>query len=62
MCSIFNMLYTAKNVKAATSLLTSCDNLLRQADIRMRLHGKLTTSLLQVVNRLVASCYLKQTF
>ena len=65
LCSIFNMLYTAKTAKFATSLSTCCNNLLRQADIRMRLHGKrqlLTTSLLQVVNRLVASCCLKQTF
>ena len=55
--------YTAKNVQVATSLLTSCDNLSQQADLRMRSHGLrqlvhdslFTTSLLQVVNRLVAS-------
>ena len=40
-------------------LLTSCNNLLQQADIRMRSHGLrqlVTTSLLQVFKRLVASC------
>ena len=31
--------YTAKNAQFATSLLTSCNNLLQQADIRMRSHG-----------------------
>ena len=31
--------YTAKNVQVATSLLTSCDNLSQQADLRMRSHG-----------------------
>ena len=31
--------YTAKNVQVATGLLTSCNNLLQQADIRMRSHG-----------------------
>ena len=42
---------TAKN-KLITSLLTSCNNLLQQADIRMRLHG-----LRQLVdNKSVASC------
>ena len=53
----FNRINTAKNAQVATSLLTSCNNLLQQADIRMRSHGLpqlVTTSLLQVVNRLVA--------
>ena len=52
------MHYTAKSAQVATGLLTSCNNLLQQADIRMRSHGLrqlVTTSLLQVVNRLVAS-------
>ena len=31
--------YTAKNEQVVTSLLTSCNNLLQQADIRMRSHG-----------------------
>ena len=31
--------YTAKNAPVATSLLTSCNNLSQQADIRMRSHG-----------------------
>ena len=31
--------YTAKNAQVATSLLTTCNNLLQQADIRMRSHG-----------------------
>ena len=47
----------------ATSLLTSCNSLLQQADIRMRSHGLrrlVTTSLLQVVNRLVASWWFQQ--
>ena len=51
--------YTAKNAQVVTRLLTSCHNLLQQADMRMRSHGLrqlVTTSLLQVVNRLVASC------
>ena len=37
-----------KNALVATSLLTSCNNLLQQADIRMRSHGLrqlLTTSM-----------------
>ena len=49
---------TAKNAQVITSLLTSCNKLLQQAGIRMRSHGLRqlgTTSLLQVVNRLVAS-------
>ena len=48
---------TAKNEQVVTSLLTSCKNLL-QADIRIRMacDSLLTTSLLQVVKRLVASC------
>ena len=53
-------IYTAKSAQVVTSLdlLTSCNNLLQQVDIRMRSHGLrqlVTTSLLQVVNRLVAS-------
>ena len=51
--------YKAKNAQVAINLLTSCNNLLQQADIRMRSHGLrqlVITSLLQVVNRLVASC------
>ena len=44
--------YTAKNAKVATGLLTSCSNLLQQADIRMRSHG-----LRQLVDdKSVASC------
>ena len=49
----------SKNAQVTTSLLTSCNNVLQQADIRMRSHGLrqlVTTSLLHVVNRLVASC------
>ena len=49
--------YTAKNVQVLR-LLTSWNNLLQQADIRIHLHGLqqlVTTSLLQVVNKLVAS-------
>ena len=38
--------------KVATSLLTSCNNLLQQADIRMDAFAWLATA----VNRLVASC------
>ena len=52
------MAYTAKNAQVVTSLLTSRNNLIQQADIRMRSHGLrqlVTTSLLQVVNRLVGS-------
>ena len=30
---------TAKNAQVATSVLTSCNNMLQHADIRMRLHG-----------------------
>ena len=54
---------TAKNAQVLTSLLTSCNNLLQQADIRMGLHGLrrlVTTNLLQVVNRLVASWLFQQ--
>ena len=50
--------YAAKNAKVVTSLLTSSFNLSQQDDIRMRSHGLrhlVTTSLLQVVNRRVAS-------
>ena len=44
--------YAAKNAPVATSLLTSCNNLLQQADIRMRSHG-----LRQLVDdKSVASC------
>ena len=59
LCGSKRQTYTAKNVQVVASLLTSCNNLLRQADIRMRSHGLrqlVKTSLLQVVNRLVASC------
>ena len=46
------LVYTAKNVQVVTSLLTSCNNLLQQADIRMRSHG-----LQQLVDdKSVASC------
>ena len=31
--------YTAKNAQVVTSLLTSCNNLFQQADIKMRSHG-----------------------
>ena len=50
-----SMYYTAKNAQVATSLLTSCNNLLQQADIWMRSYGLrqlATTGLLQFVNRL----------
>ena len=48
--------YTVTNTQVATSLLTSCNNLLQQADIRMRLHG-----LRQLVGeKSVASC--QQTY
>ena len=48
----FNQFYTAKNEQVVTSLFTSCNNLLQQADIRMRLHG-----LRQLVDdKSVASC------
>ena len=44
--------YAAKNAQNATSLLTFCNNLLQQADIRMCLHG-----LRQLVDdKSVASC------
>ena len=44
--------YTAKNAQVATSLLTSWNNLLQKADIRMRSHG-----LRQLVDdKSVASC------
>ena len=49
---------TCDTAKNALSLI-SCNNLLQQADFRMRLHGLrrlVTTSLLQVVNRFVKSC------
>ena len=55
-------IYTAKKAQVATSLLTSCNNLLQQADIRcvrMPCDSLLTTSLLQVINRLVA-CWLSK--
>ena len=61
------VVYTGKNAQVATSLLTSCNNLLQQADIWMRSHGlrqlvdnkscKLSTGLLQVVNRLLQVDY-----
>ena len=48
--------YTVVNTQVATSLLTSCNNLLQQADIRMSLHG-----LRQLVDeKSVASC--QQTY
>ena len=45
-------------MQVATNLLTSCSNLLQQANIRMCSHGlgQLVTSLLQIVNRLIARC------
>ena len=44
--------YTAKSAQVSTSLLTSCNNLLQQDDIRMRSHG-----LRQLVDyKFVASC------
>ena len=50
-------------MQVVTSLLTSCNNLSQQTDVRMHLQGlrqqvscKLSTGLLQVVNRPVASC------
>ena len=53
-------MYTAKNAQVVSSLLTSYNNLLQQADIRMRSHGLrqlVTTSLLQVVkNFLEVNC------
>ena len=33
------IMYTARNVQVATGLLTSCNNLLQQADIRMCFHN-----------------------
>ena len=43
--------YTAKNAQVVTGLLTSCDNLLQQADIRMRSYGLIiSTGLLQRVS------------
>ena len=36
---IISMVYTTKNAQVTTSLLTSCNNLLQQANIRMRSHG-----------------------
>ena len=53
--------YTAKNTQVVTSLFTSCDNLLQVYNkpisgcVRMACAQLVTTSLLQVVNRLVAS-------
>ena len=58
-CKLSPYIYTAKKARVTTRLFTSCNNLLQQADIRMRSHGfrqLVTTSLLLVVNRLVASC------
>ena len=46
------LIYRANNAQVATSLLTSCNNLFQQADIRMRSHG-----LRQLVDdKSVASC------
>ena len=62
LCGSKPQTYTAKNVQVVASLLTSCNNLLQQADIRMHSHGLrqlVKTSLLQVVNRLVATCFNK---
>ena len=59
MVFLYPQQYTAKNAQFVTSLFTFCNNLLLQADIRIRSHGLqqlATTSLLQVVNRLVANC------
>ena len=36
---VVKITYTAKNAQVATILLTSCNNLLQQADIRMRSQG-----------------------
>ena len=53
--------YTAKNTQVVTSLFTSCDNLLQVYNkpisgcVRMACGQLATTSLLQVVNRHVAS-------
>ena len=45
--------HTAKNAQVATSLLTTCNNLLQQADIRMCSHG-----LRQLVDdKSVVSCH-----
>ena len=44
--------YTAKNLQVATTLLTSCNNLLQQADIRMCSH----CSRQLVDNKSVGSC------
>ena len=61
---IKTLLYTVKNAYVATILSRSCNNLLQQADIRMRSHG-----LRQLVDdKSVASCqqtcckYILQTF
>ena len=52
-----------KNAQVATNLLTSCNRLDQKAGIRMLSHGLrqlVNESLLQVVNRLVASCLPKR--
>ena len=38
-CYFIKAIYTAKNAQIATNLLTSWNNLLQQADIRMCSHG-----------------------
>ena len=56
-CKATRLKQTCLMLRVYTSLLTSCNNFL-QADIKMRSHDLqqlVTTSLLQVVNRLVAS-------
>ena len=45
------VVYIAENAQVATILLTSCNNLLQQADIRIRSHG-----LRQLVTTSLASC------
>ena len=50
--------YTAKNAQVVTSLLTFCNNLLQQTDIRLCSHGLrqfVTTRLLQVVNNCIVN-------
>ena len=55
------LIYTAKNAQVATSLLTTWNKLVVNKPIsgcvRMACDSLFTTSLLQVVNRLDASCH-----
>ena len=61
-----NLTYTARNAQIVTGLLQACYNLLNQVDIRCvrmacisllrQVKCKLSTDLLQVVNKLAASC------